>query len=94
MAVTRVRRFIAPGDSAPAPSKPSVVRHAFWSLVFLYVPNNGGAAQPGDPLRQSLLRVAGNRALPVLTVNEPIDRRLRAFLIATVDKFAGHALGR
>ncbi len=30
----------------------------------------------------------GNRALPVLTVDEPIYRRLPAFLIATVDKFA------
>src|SRR5215208_2876554 len=30
----------------------------------------------------------GNRALPVLTVDEPIYRRLPAFLVATVDKFA------
>ena len=30
-----------------------------------------------------------DRALPVLTVDEPIYRRLPAFLIATVDKFAG-----
>jgi len=30
-----------------------------------------------------------NRPLPVLTVDEPIYRRLPAFLIATVDKFAG-----
>lgn len=29
------------------------------------------------------------RALPILTVDEPIYRRLPAFLIATVDKFAG-----
>ena len=32
---------------------------------------------------------SGNRPLPVLTVDEPIYRRLPAFLIATVDKFAG-----
>ena len=31
----------------------------------------------------------GDRALPVLTVDEAIYRRLPAFLIATVDKFAG-----
>jgi len=31
----------------------------------------------------------GNRALPVLTVDETIYRRLPAFMIATVDKFAG-----
>jgi Helicase conserved C-terminal domain len=30
----------------------------------------------------------GNRALPVLTVDQPIYRRLPAFLIATIDKFA------
>ncbi|HYN42107.1 MAG TPA: helicase-related protein, partial [Thermoanaerobaculia bacterium] len=30
----------------------------------------------------------GNRPLPILTVDEPIYRRLPAFLIATVDKFA------
>jgi hypothetical protein len=32
---------------------------------------------------------AGNRALPILTVDEPIYRRVPAFLVATVDKFAG-----
>lgn len=31
---------------------------------------------------------SGNRALPILAVDEPIYRRLPAFLIATVDKFA------
>ena len=31
----------------------------------------------------------GNRALPILTVDEVIYRRLPAFVIATVDKFAG-----
>ncbi len=31
---------------------------------------------------------SGNRPLPILTVDEPIYRRLPAFLIATVDKFA------
>jgi hypothetical protein len=31
----------------------------------------------------------GRRALPIVTVDEPIYRRLPAFLIATVDKFAG-----
>jgi hypothetical protein len=30
----------------------------------------------------------GNRALPILTVDQPIYRRLPAFLIATIDKFA------
>ena len=31
---------------------------------------------------------SGDRALPILAVDEPIYRRLPAFLIATVDKFA------
>jgi len=31
----------------------------------------------------------GARALPILTVDEAIYRRLPAFVIATVDKFAG-----
>src|ERR1700720_3071529 len=31
----------------------------------------------------------GKRSLPILTVDEAIYRRLPAFLIATVDKFAG-----
>ena len=36
----------------------------------------------------------GARALPILTVDEAIYRRLPAFVIATVDKFAGAALAR
>ena len=35
----------------------------------------------------------GNRALPMLTVDQPIYRRLPAFLIATIDKFAFAAVG-
>src|SRR5690606_33546538 len=31
----------------------------------------------------------GARALPILTVDEAIYRRLPAFIVATVDKFAG-----
>lgn len=30
----------------------------------------------------------GDRALPIVAVDEPLYRRLPAFLIATVDKFA------
>ena len=33
-----------------------------------------------------------DRPLPILAVDEPIYRRLPCFLIATVDKFAGHAV--
>ena len=52
-------------------------------------------ACPTSTRRQPGIRCAnvncdfnGNRPLPVLTVDEPIYRRLPAFLIATVDKFA------
>ena len=34
------------------------------------------------------MRLSGNRPLPVIGVDEPLHRRLPAFLIATVDKFA------
>ena len=48
-------------------------------------------AQPRD-LRVSCVNrrcpFSGNRPLPIPAVDEPIYRRLPAFLIATVDKFA------
>ena len=55
---------------------------------FLLLPNE---AQPRD-LRVSCVNrrcaFSGNVPLPILAVDEPIYRRLPAFLIATVDKFA------
>src|SRR5467141_2374715 len=40
------------------------------------------------PAHRRIAAAGGPTGLPVLTVDEPIYRRLPAFLIATVDKFA------
>jgi hypothetical protein len=57
---------------------------------------DGGNSNASNPTNLSLKCVnrtcdfhLSRRALPILTVDEPIYRRLPAFLIATVDKFAG-----
>lgn len=42
-----------------------------------------------DPTRQCDFHAGKSRPLPVQAVDEPIYRRLPAFMIATVDKFAG-----
>ena len=42
-----------------------------------------------DPTRQCDFHAGKRRPLPVQAVDEPIYRRLPAFMIATVDKFAG-----
>ncbi|MGH7114144.1 MAG: DISARM system helicase DrmA, partial [Stellaceae bacterium] len=89
-AVTRVRRFVARGGRAPAPIKScpwcgtSFGRQSFQCAPNLVAPRNLEirCANPDCDF-------TGNRALPVLTVDEPIYRRLPAFLVATVDKFAG-----
>ena len=44
--------------------------------------------------RTSSATSSGDRALPILAVDEPIYRRLPCFLIATVDKFAALPVGR
>jgi hypothetical protein len=60
----------------------------FTSQSFRLVPNND---RPVD-LRISCVNYkcefSGDRALPILGVDEPLYRRLPAFLIATIDKFA------
>jgi hypothetical protein len=88
-AVTRVRQFKNKGGKAPAPIKACPwCGTEFGRDSFLCVPN------VITPLNLEVRCVnpscdfTGNRALPVLTVDEPIYRRLPSFLIATVDKFA------
>src|SRR5438552_16656642 len=55
-------------------------------------PNTKAVGSPSKPTPASCRNTAcdfnRNRPLPILTVDEPIYRRLPAFLIATVDKFA------
>ena len=89
-AVARVRRYRRDGREAPAPLK---------ACPWCATPfdRNSFACTPSDIAPKNLeircantaCDFAGNRALPVLTVDEAIYRRLPAFLIATVDKFAG-----
>jgi hypothetical protein len=89
-AVARVRRHRRYGREAPAPLKAC----PWCSTPF---GRDSFACLPSDAApRNMVIRCANascdftrNRPLPVLTVDEAIYRRLPAFMIATVDKFAG-----
>ena len=89
-AVARVRRYQQGRDKrAPAPIKACPwCATAFTPQSFHCIPN----ARAPTNLEIRCVNLAcdfnGSRALPVLTVDEPIYRRLPAFLIATIDKFA------
>ena len=57
---------------------------------FACTPTRRRAEEHADPLRRARpARSPATRSLPILTVDEAIYRRLPAFVIATVDKFAG-----
>jgi hypothetical protein len=89
-AVTRVRRFVQRGGRAPAPIKACPwCGTPFSRQSFQCVPNTVAPQNMEIRCANISCDFAGNRALPVLTVDEPIYRRLPAFLVATVDKFAG-----
>jgi hypothetical protein len=89
-AVTRVRRFVQRGGRAPAPIKACpLCGTPFGRQSFQCVPNTVTPLNLEIRCANTECDFAGNRALPVLTVDEPIYRRLPAFLVATVDKFAG-----
>jgi hypothetical protein len=89
-AVTRVRRFVQRGGRAPAPIKACPwCGTPFGRQSFQCVPNTVTPHNLEIRCANVSCDFAGNRALPVLTVDEPIYRRLPAFLVATVDKFAG-----
>jgi len=90
-AVGRVRRYRQGRDKrAPAPLKACP-----WCGT-LFTPSSFSCT-PNDVAPTNLeIRCANpscdfnrDRPLPILTVDEPIYRRLPAFLIATIDKFAG-----
>jgi hypothetical protein len=88
-AVTRVRKYRSGRDKrAPAPVKACPwCSTPFTPDSFHCVPN---VVSPTD-LELRCVNVAcdfGGKRLPVLTVDEPIYRRLPSFVIATVDKFA------
>jgi len=89
-AVKRIDRFRRDGKEAPAPLKTCpwcgtpFDRESFACKPNATAPRNMEirCAKIGCPF-------SGDHALPVLTVDEAIYRRLPVFLIATVDKFAG-----
>lgn len=89
-AVARVRRFRSDGREAPAPIKACpwcgepFSRESFSCLPNAKAPRSMEIRCTGDACP-----FTGARSLPILTVDEVIYRRLPAFVIATVDKFAG-----
>jgi len=60
----------------------------FSSKSFWLVPNNDTPLDLRITCLNYKCEFSGNRSLPILAVDEPIYRRLPAFLIATIDKFA------
>jgi hypothetical protein len=90
-AVTRVRKFRTGKSSrAPAPIKACPwCATEFTKDSFRCVPNDQAPRNLEIRCANDRCDFTRDRPLPVLTVDEPIYRRLPAFLIATVDKFAG-----
>ncbi|NKB58545.1 MAG: hypothetical protein GKS00_19625 [Alphaproteobacteria bacterium] len=88
-AVTRVRRYKKSGKRAPAPIKACPwCGTPFTPQSFDCVPNMMAPRNLEIRCANPMCDFTGDRPLPILTVDEPIYRRLPAFLIATVDKFA------
>lgn len=88
-AVTRVRRFKKGSGPAPAPIKACPwCGTPFERDSFNCAPNMTAPQNLEIRCANPACDFTGDRALPLLTVDEPIYRRLPAFLIATVDKFA------
>lgn len=90
-AVTRVRKYrnSPQRERAPAPLKACPWCGAlFKPESFQCVPNSIAPRNLEIRCANDRCDFTGDRALPILTVDEPIYRRVPAFLIATVDKFA------
>ncbi len=89
-AVGRVRRYKTGQDKrAPAPIKACPwCGSPFKPSSFACVPNNTAPINLEIRCANTACDFTRDRPLPILTVDEPIYRRLPAFLIATVDKFA------
>jgi hypothetical protein len=89
-AVGRVRRYRNGRDKrAPAPLKACPwCGTAFTPSSFTCKPNEVAPTNLEIGCANTGCDFTRNRPLPILTVDEPIYRRLPAFLIATVDKFA------
>jgi hypothetical protein len=89
-AVGRVRRYKLGQDKrAPAPLKACPwCATAFTAQSFACVPNDNAPNNMVIRCVNTTCDFTRDRPLPILTVDDPIYRRLPAFLIATVDKFA------
>lgn len=89
-AVARVKRYQSGKDKrAPAPLKACPwCGTPFKPSSFACTPNTISPTNLEIRCVNAACEFTRNRALPVLTVDQPIYRRLPAFLIATVDKFA------
>ena len=89
-AVGRVRRYRTGRDKrAPAPIKACPwCGTPFNKNSFACVPNDVAPTNLAIRCANTACDFNRDRPLPILTVDEPIYRRLPAFLIATVDKFA------
>ncbi len=89
-AVGRVRRYRLGQDKrAPAPIKACPwCGTAFTPESFTCTPSNAAPTNLEIRCVNDRCDFTRNRPLPILTVDEPIYRRLPAFLIATIDKFA------
>jgi hypothetical protein len=89
-AVGRVRRYkIGRDKRAPAPIKACPwCGTPFTPASFACVPNDSAPTNLEIRCANTACNFTRDRPLPILTVDEPIYRRLPAFLIATVDKFA------
>lgn len=89
-AVARVRRFRRNGREAPAPIKACPwCGTPFGRDSFSCTPSDAAPQNMQVRCANPTCDFTRDRPLPVLTVDEAIYRRLPAFLIATVDKFAG-----
>jgi len=85
-AVTRLRRFRRTGEDAPAPIRACPwCGSTFTADSFACVPNTSAPVN----MTITCANPACDFTRDLLTVDEVIYRRLPAFLIATVDKFAG-----
>lgn len=89
-AVTRVRRFKKSGKDAPAPIKSCPwCGTEFNQRTFDCWPNSAAPSRMTIRCTNAACDFTRERSLPILAVDEEIYRRLPAFVIATVDKFAG-----
>jgi hypothetical protein len=89
-AVGRIRRYKRDGREAPAPIKTCPwCGEPFTRDSFRCTPSDLAPRNMEIGCANSRCPFGSGKPLPVLTVDEAIYRRLPAFLIATVDKFAG-----